>query len=700
VKAKETPFLGFLKQSTQFVIPIYQRSYSWDKKQCQQLWEDIVRAGSDEKISVHFVGSIVYVEDGLSQVSHQAPLLVIDGQQRLTTLMLILEALSRNLSGTEPQDGFTEVKIKQYYLTNHLESGDRFFKLILSDTDKETLKSLIKGNDLPEKHSIKIKENFEYFEDQIKENINNLEFICNGLSKLVIVDIALSREHDNPQLIFESMNSTGKALSQADLIRNYILMGLTPELQTQLFEKYWRPMEIDFGQEAYGTQFDYFMRHYLTVKTGQVPRVSEVYEEFKNYALSTEIKNLGVNELVNDIRKYSKYYCAMALGAETNPSFKSIFQDLLQDLNNTVAFPLLLELYDDFETKVLSEQDFVEILRLIESYIFRRSICEIPTNSMNKTFAEFSKHVVKSDYLNSIKAYFLSLPSYRRFPKDEEFKRAFEQKDLYNYYSRSYWLKKLENFERKEKVTIEEYTIEHIMPQNERLSKEWQKELGDNWNETQTKYLHTLGNLTLTGYNSEYSDKSFKEKKSMKGGFLESPLKLNKSVAEVENWNETSIKNRANLLSELALKAWKPVSLDEATLIKYRKEVKHDSEYTIDSYVQLKNPETFKLYEKFKDQVLKLDPCVTIDFLKYYIAFKAETNFVDLIPTAKGFRLTLNMSINELNDPKGEADDLSGKGRWGNGDVSIKVTSEQEIPYVLGLIRQSLEKQLGTKTSD
>lgn len=697
MKAKETSFLNFLKNSTQFVIPIYQRTYSWEIKQCEQLWEDILRAGSDNKIIVHFVGSIVYVQDGVSLVSHQAPLLVIDGQQRLTTLTLILEALSRNLDDEEPFEGFSKQKIKQYYLTNNLESQERYFKLLLSDTDRETLKNLIKESELPVNFSNRIHDNFEFFYQKINENKDKLQAICNGIAKLYIVDIALDRESDNPQLIFESMNSTGKALSQADLIRNYILMGLDPELQTKLYENYWRPMELDFGQEAYGTQFDNFMRHYLTVKTGSVPRVSEVYEEFRNYAISELFRDNGIVELVEDIRKYSKYFCSMALLAEKNKNFKSIFQDLLQDLNNTVAFPFLLELYDDYSNNLLLENEFIEILKLIESYIFRRSVCEIPTNSLNKTFAEFAKHVVKTDYVDSVKAHFISLPSYRRFPKDEEFRRSFKSKDLYNYYSRSYWLKKLENHDKKEKISIQEYSIEHILPQNEKLTKEWQIELGDNWKEIQTKYLHTLGNLTLTAYNSEYSDKSFSEKKNMKGGFKVSPLLLNRSVALEDKWNEESINRRAEHLSKVAVKVWKNVDIDEQILIKFRKETKTISEYSISDYQHLNNHETMELFEIFKEQVLKLDPCVTMEFLKRYIAFKAETNFVDLIPNAKGFRLTLNMQFNEIDDPKQKAQDISEKGRWGNGDISVKVNSKDELPYVIGLVRQSLEKQLGTR---
>ncbi|TIQ83038.1 MAG: DUF262 domain-containing protein, partial [Mesorhizobium sp.] len=226
--------------------------------------DDIVRAGSDDAISVHFIGSIVYIEAGLSQVSHQAPLLVIDGQQRLTTVTILLAALAEALGDDEPIDGFSARKLRNYYLLNPEESGDRHYKLLLSQTDKATLTSIVGQQELTAERSLRIVQNRALFKDLIAGRQSHLAAICNGLAKLVVVDIALSRDQDNPQLIFESMNSTGRELSQADLIRNFILMGIEPGLQTSLYEQFWRPMEISFGQEAYNTHFDSFMRHYLT----------------------------------------------------------------------------------------------------------------------------------------------------------------------------------------------------------------------------------------------------------------------------------------------------------------------------------------------------------------------------------------------------------------------------------------------------
>ncbi len=278
VKAAEANLLVFLRKSTQLVIPIYQRTYSWTEHECQQLWDDILRAGHDQAVSSHFIGSVVYVEQGLAQIVNETPFLVIDGQQRLTTVSLILEVLARQLGSREPVDGFSAKKLRNYYLLNPEENGDRRFKLLLTQTDRDSLLALMQQKPLPPVCSTRIKENLEFFQQKIQSLGAALPALCRGLAKLVVVDVALDRTQDNPQLIFESMNSTGRELSQADLIRNFILMGLEPTLQTELYTDHWRPMEVAFGQDAYSTHFDPFMRHYLTLKTGEIPNVRAVYE--------------------------------------------------------------------------------------------------------------------------------------------------------------------------------------------------------------------------------------------------------------------------------------------------------------------------------------------------------------------------------------------------------------------------------------
>ncbi len=699
MKATEAGLLAFLKKSPQFVIPIYQRTYSWTEAECRQLWGDIIRAGTSDAISVHFVGSIVYIEEGLSQVSHQAPLLVIDGQQRLTTVTLLLAALAKALGEEEPVDGFSARKLRNYYLLNPEETGERHYKLLLSQTDKATLTALVTEGEIPAEHSLKVLANYQLFETLIAGCKGDLTAICRDLAKLVVVDIALSREQDNPQLIFESMNSTGRELSQADLIRNFVLMGLEPELQTRLYEQYWRPMERSFGQEAYTSDFDAFMRHFLTVKTGEIPRLDEVYDAFKMHARSVGAVGAEVEPLVKEIRDYASYYCAMALGAETEPDLQLPFADL-RELKVEVAYPFLLELYSDYKREQLTKEELIDAVRMVEAYVFRRAICAIPTNSMNKTFATFSKALKKDRYLESIKAHFLTLPSYRRFPKNDEFERDIKTRDLYNFRSRSYWLRRFENYGRKERVVVDDYTIEHIMPQNEDLPAEWRTELGEQWEHVHETWLHTLGNLTLTGYNSEYSDKPFASKRDMEGGFRYSPIRLNDGLGQLETWDEGAILSRAAVLAKKALAVWPSPNLPQEIIEAYKPKTQAKDSYSLDDHPYLTSSHMAELFGAFRKEVMALDPCVTEEFLKLYVAYKAETNFVDVVPLAKQLRISLNMRFPEINDPRSLCRDVSGLGRWGNGDVEVRLSEIQDLPYVIGLVRQALERQLGNGESE
>jgi len=694
MKASEASLLTFLKKAEQFVIPIYQRTYSWTEKQCRQLWDDIIRAGTHDDISVHFIGSIVYVAQDLALVTQQTPMLVIDGQQRLTMITLILEALARAVGEDEPVDGFSGAKIRHYYLRNDLEHDDRFYKLLLSQTDNASLKAIINNTEYPKEPSQRISENFAFFTQMLAERQNDLAPVCRGLAKLYVVDIALTRGQDNPQLIFESMNSTGKALSQADLIRNYVLMGLEPELQTRLYEQYWRPMEIDFGAEANGWRFDSFVRHYLTLKTRTIPREQDVYEAFKDYTNTKPIVEAGIEALVKDLRQYAHHYCAMALDQEKNAELRQAFQDL-HELRVDVAYPLLLELYHDHATSGLLEAaELLAAVRLIESYVFRRSVCGIATNSLNKTFANVGKELKKDRYLESLRAHFLLLPSYRRMPNDDEFRREIQMRDLYGFRTRSYWLRKLENHGRKEPIAVDEYTIEHIMPQNENLCDAWQQALGADWKRVQAELLHTLGNLTLTGYNSEMKDRPFKDKCTIPGGFKESPLRLNEGIGQLPTWDEAAIRARAARLADKALTVWSTPKLDTQVLDAYRPDTAA-STYTINDHPNLLAPGMRELFAAFRKEVLALAPCVSEEFLKLYVAYKAETNFVDVIPQAKRLRLSIKLPFAELKDPRGICRDVTDLGRWGNGDVEVAIADMAELPYIMGLVRQAFERQMG-----
>ncbi len=547
MKADATTLLGFFEenQNNQFVIPIYQRLYSWKKEQCEQLWDDIIKIGGNDKMNGHFIGSILYVRD---DNTHSSPLLIIDGQQRLTTITLLLIALKNHLS--------EEVKILEKFsrknIENYLINSDKKFRLILSESDKDTLLFLIdKNKRKPSEPSVKIVENFELFEKWISENTDKLETIFKGLKKLMIVWIALDKG-DDPQLIFESMNSKGIELTQADLIRNYIIMETEVGKQEDFYNGYWRAMEENFKQNE--TLFNRFVKHYLTIKAGKIPNEKRVYEAFKRYQ---QERGIETEVLLQDLQKYCGYFCQIAFKKEADKGLNKALSFLV-DLEMDVVYPLLLELYSDYSDGVLSEADFIPIIALIESYICRRAVCGLGTNSLNKVFPFVTKKINKDQYLESIKAHFGYLTEKQRFPNNDEFKKLFITIDFYNFKRKKYFFERLESFERNERVYTHEYTIEHIMPQT--LAEEWKRDLGENFQAIHDKYLHTIGNLTLTGYNSEYSNKSFQEKRDMEKGFKQSPLKLNQSLKDDSEsvFGEKEIEKRANDLADWALKIWTP----------------------------------------------------------------------------------------------------------------------------------------------
>jgi uncharacterized protein with ParB-like and HNH nuclease domain/predicted transport protein len=692
MKAQDLQFTQLLEGSKQFIIPIFQRTYSWERSHCEQLWLDIIRVGGNPNLSSHFIGSAVYIpeQDTSAAISRW---LVIDGQQRITTMTLLLLSLMRRLKAEGLEDPVSAEQIEDSYLRNRYGKGDLSYKMLLTKTDKDTLIALLEGKAPPDPVSARIADNFTYFTEQMATA--DVKMVYQGIQKLMIVDVRLQQGLDNPQMIFESMNSTGKALTQADLIRNFVLMGLQHDLQTRLYNDYWRPMEIVFGAENYNNHFDDFMRFFLVIQTGNHRiRRADVYNEFKAYSRKHDVETL-----LASVQDYAGYYCAIALGKEKDVLLASAFHDI-RELRADVCYPLLMELYADFVLQRLSKAEFIEIVLMVESYVFRRAVCDIPTNSLRQTFATFNRKLKKDRYIESVKAAFLGLPSYRRFPGDDEFQRQLKVRNLYHFNRRSYWLRRFENHDRKERVMVQDYTIEHIMPQNENLNADWQADIGENWKRIRAQYLHTLGNLTLTGYNSEYSDRSFKDKRDMDGGFHQSPLRLNEGLGTCEVWNEGAIQKRANRLAERATKIWTAPTLPKDILDTYHQNGTEESEYSLSDHPHLDGGITRELFEALRAEVLALDECVREIILKLYIAFKAETNFVDVVPQAKRLRLSLNMDFSEVNDPRNLCKDVTGVGRWGNGNTEVFLEKLEDIPYIMGLVRQSLEKQLGDENDE
>ncbi|WP_305864829.1 DUF262 and DUF1524 domain-containing protein [Helicobacter pylori] len=693
MKAGEATLLGFFEenQNNQFVIPIYQRLYSWEKEQCEQLWDDIIKIGGNDKMNGHFIGSILYVLDGNTPSS---PLLIIDGQQRLTTITLLLIALRNHSSD--------EVKRKEIesYLINSNKDGDKKFRLILSESDKDTLLSLIdKNKRKPSEPSLKIVENFKLFEEWIRKNTNKLETIFKGLKKLMIVWIALEKGKDDPQLIFESMNSKGMELAQTDLIRNYIVMETEVKKQEDFYNQYWRAMEEDFKQNE--TLFNQFVRHYLTIKT-KIPNIKKVYVTFKDYQ---QKEGIEIEDLLKDLQKYCGYFCRIVFKKEADKDLNKAL-GFLVDLEMDVIYPLLLELYSDYSDGVLSKQDFIPIIYLTESYICRRAVCGLGPNSLNKVFPSFTKKINKDQYRESIKVHFLSLEKTTgKFPKDSEFRDSLITKELYGRNKTKkkktrYFLERLENFDTKEPVDTQKCNIEHIMPQT--LTPKWEGDLGENFKAIHEKYLHTIGNLTLTGYNQEYSNKSFQEKRDMENGFKQSSLRLNQSLKDLEVFGEKGIEKRANDLADWALKIWTYPKLEAETLEedKPKKEKKEKKAYDLSSYKF--SSDSRELFDILREKIKAFDERITEKFMKHYITYKHDTIFASIAPLKSELNLNLKMDFSELQDEikeKLKIRDVSNIGHLGIVSkkvkvVEVKLETKENIPYCLGLIKQALEKQM------
>lgn len=684
--ARKGNIYEILNGNKQFLIPVYQRYYSWDIEQCTRLWNDIVEMQKKGKVG-HFVGSIVNIAEQAMPTGVQK-YMIIDGQQRMTTLSLLLLAL-RDYAIKNPDDTTINARrIDNMLLKNEYESGDERYKLLLTETDRDILMRLVEEKPIPNDTRSRLLDNYKFFAGKIADKELQPAEVYESIGKLQIVNITLDRTVDDAQAIFESLNSTGKELSESDLIRNYVLMGLEPTEQTYVYEHLWRPMELLFVYETQDSVMDRFFRDYLTMKITRIPKQDRVYEEFKLYHLNCEFGT--IRELCQDLLTYAKYYTDMVFKRSSNPALKSLYEDI-NDLRMEVSYPFLLKVHNDYAEGIISEDDLKLIIRLCISYVFRRSICDIPTNSLNKTFATLRNEIRQDDYVNSIKAFFVMRDDYKEFPNDDKFTAAFVSRDIYTMRSRNFILSHLENYGNKAPIIIENYTIEHIMPQNSSLSPEWQQMLGTNWREVQKTYLHTIGNLTLTAYNSEMSDHPFMVKMDMEGGFKESALRLNAYVVKLTEWNEQRIKERASLLADKAKQIWAFPDMTAAELAPYQTVEKPAERYSLETYDT--NVFTKTLFEVLDRRIQNLSPDVKREFKKLYVAYKLDTNFVDIVFQKQRLRISVNMKFSEVIDPNGICRDITGLGRWGNGDVELYMEHTSDVDQIMEIVEQSYRIQ-------
>lgn len=564
MKAEQTTVERFLgSHDTQFVIPVYQRNYDWTSKHCKQLLDDIRAAGSGKEETTHFIGSIVYVHHGVVVTSRPRELTVIDGQQRLTTLILIYMVLQR--LALQMGDGRRAERIRETYLINKWEGE---LKLLPTENNKRALEYLL-SNDPKETFPefSRVVENFGYFKEQINEE--NYECVMSGLSKLVFVEISLEKGKDDPQRIFESLNSTGLALSQADLIRNYILMDLDRDAQDKIYREYWQMIEkLARVEKQNKSQVSEFIRDYLTLKNKKIPNKGMVFQEFKKTpAASVEEPERNLTEIRNLARHYHKL---LNPNGETDKDIRRCLE-YINSLDMTVAFPFLMQVYDDYSNSKIDKETFIKVLDLIQSFVCRRFIVGLPTNALNKIFMSLYVRVDDSAYLLSIQKALIQKSGSQRYPKNEEVKESLRHKEVYHlkHHHRMYLLERLENYPSREQVLISgnpDITVEHIFPQNP--SPKWEKDLGEQeCVRIKESYLHTIGNLTLVADNAKLGNKPFLEKRDLKGGFKDSKLWLNQDLSTLDKWDSEAIAKRFDRLYERFLKVWEypAISLAEET---------------------------------------------------------------------------------------------------------------------------------------
>ena len=690
MQAQVKSLVEFLQGKHQLVIPIYQRPYSWSNKQLERLWQDIINISEKEE-NQHFLGSIVRIKPRIEsrEISEQA---IIDGQQRITTIFILISAIIRSLK--PPRDEEWEV-----YLINKYATGSLHYKLWSTDTDRQTLNDLITRNPSPNESSERVLSTFKFFRERIEKQEIDPEYLLRGIRQLVIVDICLDPERDDPQLIFESLNSTGLALSQSDLIRNFILMDRSPKEQEKIYRDHWHKMEHSFDRADNKASFDRFIRDYLTIQNnGKIPVIRDVYETFKKWFREQQDKD--IEELIKHIHQYSTCFIRMTnpKSYETDPDLRSRFTQL-KELDVHVAFPFLMAVYHDYhpelspEKKIIDKSDFLKILKLIESYVLRRFICGIQTNALNKVFATLYTKISlnKDEYIEYLEVALLNFEGALRFPGDSEVKNALKLKTLYGSNNCLFILRQIENhLGGKEPINTDKCTIEHIMPQE--LSEAWKGQLGSDWQRIHETYLHTLGNLTLTAYNAEMGNKSFSEKKDI---YSQSPLFLNKQLKISSIWAEQQILERTEELANIILSIWQRPILSQEILIKYQPQEQDTNSKTYS--LETNHPSVAqggsmeKLFNDLHVYIMNLDSSVKQDILKIYIAYKiGSAHLVDIYPRKDYLDLVLNIEIDEISDPKKLCEDISGSRL--NGNTKTAISSISELQDAMDLIKQAFKQ--------
>ncbi len=575
MKGSELRLIEYMEGSKKrFIIPVYQRNYDWKIENCKQLYDDLIQVIKNNS-KTHFFGSIVSVYEPSGR---NTEFLIIDGQQRLTTMSLLFLAMYNLLEEKIiiSEDESLKNQIYEDFLVDKYQPQEKRMKLKPIKNDQKAFSKLFNSKDDYIKDS-NLTINYSYFYERIQKQEITIDELFDAICRLEIINITLNNE-DNPQLIFESLNSTGLDLSEGDKIRNYILMGLPKQKQDEYYEKYWNCIEKC-------TKYDVssFIRDYLSVKQLVIPSQKKVYINFKKYV---EDSSLKIIEILEDLLSYAKRYNILLCGKTSSKELNSCI-NRLNRLETTVTRPFFLEVLRLYDENQINLNEVAEAFSITESYLFRRTICDLPTNALNKIFLLLNREIMRydgtdSNYIEKLKFALLSKKDRARFPNDDDFSLMFTEKPIYQMNSKNkiYVLERLENFGTLEDKDIYrhydegEYSIEHIMPQH--LTPAWIKELGDSYEEIHDTWLHRIANLTLTAYNSKYSNSTFVEKKTMKNGFEDSGIRLNTYVSKKDKWTLAELRDRNDYLLKRALDIWAFPSTN------YKPQEKQLDSYTLD----------------------------------------------------------------------------------------------------------------------
>lgn len=694
MKAIDRPFTKIINGITQFVIPVFQRDYSWTEAECEQLWKDVTEIASDPSERGHFLGSVVYISTGDTSAGFTRWLL-IDGQQRVTTLVLLLTALRDHIeesgwSGAD--DGPTAKRVDAYFLKNVQEEGGRLHKLVLRRHDQATLKALLDQTELPTEQSDRIRDNYDFFREQL--NKADPAMVYQGVGRLVIVDVTLDRGTDDPQLIFESLNSTGMDLSQSDLIRNFILMRLPEREQTLFYENYWSKIESLFrGSEK---TFDAFVRDYIALHTqaSKQEKTGNIYSAFRRVFGSIGSDHSNLADFLQKLLKFARYHAAFSIGTNAPEGLREPFAHLRRQVD--VPATLIMRLYECYDTERLTEDEFRRAIELLDSYVFRRAICGEQTRGYWQVFATLAYRIDANRPFESLCVGLALQRDNYRFPENDEFRSALQERDMYGKRVCFDLLDRLENYGSKEATDTSKYSIEHIMPQNQKLSADWRRMLGDNWRDLQRQWLHRLGNLTLTGYNSSYSDRSFSEKKKIKGGFEESSVRLNKFVREQPMWTPAEMERRGKALASRALSVWPPLVVDKSLIDAAKEAEMRLLSKQQDTRKVPMSDNARRLFDGLRAKVLQIDTNIIELAEQKSVSYHGPGFFLEVLPRKNRITLLLDLDFNEVDDPLNIANDASEYKFLVNavyeGGVLVSILDTDDIEKSLPLIRQAWER--------